>query len=81
MRAVAAGKVSFAEEFMTYGNLVIVDNGGGFFSLYGNLKDIAVAVGDAVEQGATLGHASSTLYFELRKSGEPVDPTGYLQQK
>jgi len=77
--SVAKGRVSYAEEFMTYGNLVIVDHGAGTFSVYGNLQDIGVAVGEAVEPGALLGHANSTVYFELRKSNGPVDPLNYLR--
>ena len=77
--AVASGRVSYAEEFMTYGNLVIVDHGAGTFSVYGNLQDIAVATGETVSAGALLGHANTTLYFELRKSNGPVDPRNYLR--
>ena len=77
--SVAKGRISYAEEFLTYGNLVIIDHGSGTFSLYGNLQDIAVAVGEAVDTGALLGHANSTVYFELRKSNGPVDPLGYLR--
>jgi len=79
VKAVAAGRVSYAEEFMTYGNLVIVDHGGGSFSLYGNLQDIAVAVGQSVADGDTVGQARSSLYFELRKQNSPVDPEPYLK--
>jgi septal ring factor EnvC (AmiA/AmiB activator) len=77
--AVAAGRVSYAEEFMTYGNLVIVDHGAGSFSLYGDLQDIAVGVNEDVAAGALLGHARSDLYFELRRQNSPVDPEPYLK--
>jgi septal ring factor EnvC (AmiA/AmiB activator) len=77
--SVAKGRVSYAEEFMTYGNLVIVDHGAGTFSVYGNLQDIGVAVGESVEPGTLLGHANATVYFELRKSNGPVDPLNYLR--
>ena len=79
VKAVAKGRVSYAEEFMTYGNLVILDHGDGSFSVYGSLKDIAVAVNDAIAEGDVVGHADATLYFELRKAGGPVDPMGYLK--
>ena len=78
VKAVASGRVSYAEEFMTYGNLVILDHGDASFSVYGGLKDIAVAVEEAINEGDVIGHASSALYFELRKTGGPVDPLPYL---
>jgi len=77
--AVAKGRVCYAEEFLTYGNLVIVDHGSGTFSLYGNLQDISVAVDETVTEGTLLGHANETVYFELRKSNGPVDPLNYLR--
>lgn len=77
--AVARGRVCYAEEFLTYGNLVIVDHGSGTYSLYGNLQDIAVGVNDVVDEGTLLGHANETVYFELRKPGGPVDPLNYLR--
>jgi septal ring factor EnvC (AmiA/AmiB activator) len=79
VKAVATGRVSYAEEFMSYGNLVIIDHGGGSFSLYGNLKDIAVGVDDVVGAGTIVGHAIPTLYFELRKGNLPVDPLSQLR--
>lgn len=78
VKAVAKGRVSYAEEFMEYGNLVILDHGDGSFSVYGNLQDIAVAANESVEPGDVVGHANSTIYFELRKSTGPVDPLNYL---
>jgi septal ring factor EnvC (AmiA/AmiB activator) len=80
VKAVAQGRVSYAEEFMTYGNLVIVDHGDGSFSVYGSLQDIAVAVGETVAPGDLVGHAGSSMYFELRKTNGPVDPMGYLKR-
>ncbi len=77
--AVAKGRVSYAEEFLTYGNLVIIDHGSGTFSLYGNLQDIAVGVDEVVSEGTLLGHANETVYFELRKANGPVNPLDYLR--
>jgi septal ring factor EnvC (AmiA/AmiB activator) len=77
--AVAKGRVCYAEEFLTYGNLVIVDHGSGTYSLYGNLQDIAVGVDEVVDSGTLLGHANATVYFELRKANGPVDPLSYLR--
>jgi septal ring factor EnvC (AmiA/AmiB activator) len=77
--AVAKGRVCYAEEFLTYGNLVIVDHGSGTFSLYGNLQDIAVGVDEVVTEGTLLGHANEMVYFELRKANGPVNPLDYLR--
>ncbi len=84
--AVADGVVTFAEWGGGYGNLVIVEHGGGWRSYYAHLSEIAVAQGQLVRQGELLGGAGSTgystgphLHFELRYQGRPVDPQLYLQ--
>jgi septal ring factor EnvC (AmiA/AmiB activator) len=80
VRAVARGRAAYAEEFLTYGNLVILEHGDGSYTLYGSLQDIAIGVGDPVEPGDVIGHAGSELYFELRRGGAPVDPLGSLKR-
>ena len=84
--AVADGVVTFAEWGGGYGNLVIVEHGGGWRSYYAHLSEIAVEQGQLVRQGELLGGAGSTgystgphLHFELRYEGRPVDPQLYLQ--
>ncbi|HSL64401.1 MAG TPA: M23 family metallopeptidase [Gaiellaceae bacterium] len=64
-----------------YGNVVIVDLGGGHENLYAHLSRVAVKLGQRVEAGQRLGEAGCTgsctgthLHFELRVDGEPVDP-------
>jgi septal ring factor EnvC (AmiA/AmiB activator) len=85
--AIHAGTVAYADAFTGFGRLVIVDHGSQNFSLYGNLKDIAVEKGAHVQSGATLGSVGSTptgatgLYFELRIDGHAVDPLQWLKKR
>jgi septal ring factor EnvC (AmiA/AmiB activator) len=85
VRAVAPGVVRFAGWFRGYGRLVIVDQGDDYFTVLGHLADIFVAVGNAVDAGDTLGSVGDTgslsgpsLYFEIRKGSEPLDPGDWL---
>ncbi|HEX7795435.1 MAG TPA: peptidoglycan DD-metalloendopeptidase family protein [Vicinamibacterales bacterium] len=87
VRAIHAGTVAYADAFTGFGRLVIVDHGSQNFSLYGNLKEIAVEKGAHVQNGATLGSVGSTptgatgLYFELRIDGHAVDPLQWLKKR
>ena len=81
VKAVASGRVVFAEWMRGFGNLIIVDHGSGYMSLYGNnqtiLKNVGedVSGGDAIAAvGNTGGNESNGLYYELRKKSVPVDP-------
>lgn len=85
VRAVAGGQVRFAGWFRGYGKIVIVDHGGGYFTVSGHLADVFVEVGDVVEAGDTLGSVGDTgslrgpgLYFEVRSGGESLDPAQWL---
>jgi len=82
IHAVARGRVVFADAFKGYGNLVIVDHGKSFHSLYGNVLRLNTKVGDQVEAGDVLAHSghpgSSGLYFEIRHHGAPLDPMVWL---
>jgi septal ring factor EnvC (AmiA/AmiB activator) len=85
VRSVGLGVVRFAGWFRGYGRIVIVDHGDGFHSISGHLDEILVAVGDPVAEGQTLGTVGETgslggpsLYFELRRNGEPLDPERWL---
>ena len=68
-----------------YGNYCIIDHGGGYTTLYGHCRRVNVKVGQKVKAGQKIGEVGSTgtstgshLHFEVRKSGEPVNPLRYL---
>jgi septal ring factor EnvC (AmiA/AmiB activator) len=80
------GQVIFADYFKGYGNMVIIDHGGGFFSLYAHAARIVKKVGTTVarnETVASVGDVDSTrgpmLYFEIRYQGKPVDPSPWFR--
>jgi septal ring factor EnvC (AmiA/AmiB activator) len=85
VRAVADGRVVYADWLRGFGNLLILDHGAGYMSLYGYneglLKQVGEAVkgGDPVAQvGASGGAEESGLYFELRQDGRPFDPLRWV---
>ena len=86
VRAVFVGTVLFSQWFKGYGNLIILDHGNRVFSLYGNVKAPAIAVGDRVSAGqaiAGVGEAeearSGYLYFEIRRDNKPENPQKWLR--
>jgi murein DD-endopeptidase MepM/ murein hydrolase activator NlpD len=85
VRATRAGKVIFAAEKGSYGQLVILSHGDGWHSVYGYLDRITVKLNEQVSQGERIGLVGSTgiakgheLHFELRRDNKPVDPTSEL---
>jgi len=79
--AVAAGQVVYADWLRGFGNLLIVDHGEGYMSLYGNNETLYKQVGDQLQAGDIVagvgnsgGNEDSGLYFELRHKGSPLDP-------
>jgi len=87
VRAVAAGRVAYADWLKGYGLLLILDHGNGLMSLYAYNDTLLRAVGDAVRAGEPLatvgtsgGQSRPALYFELRRGGQPVDPAGFLRR-
>ena len=79
VQAVAAGRVAYADQFLGYGNLVIVDHGGGFYTLYANLGEMSASVGAEVAAGTRVGTANDYLHFEIRKDGKAVNPMDWLK--
>jgi septal ring factor EnvC (AmiA/AmiB activator) len=86
--SVHSGKVIFAEWFKGFGQLVIVNHGGGYHSLYGNLSEIFSHVGDIIKDNQVIGKVGTSgilnapgLYFEIRYKGKPLDPTQWLKRK
>ncbi len=83
--AVADGKVVFADIYQSFGPMVILDHGGGFFSLYTHLRGISAAKGQVLKQGESLGTVGVTvdgprLGFEIRHLTQPQDPNKWLKQ-
>ena len=85
VRAVARGEVVFANWLRGFGNLIIVDHGGEYLSIYGNNQTLFKQVGDQISAGdvvagvgATGGQTESGLYFELRHRGKPMDPLQWV---
>lgn len=88
INAVHGGKVVFADWFKGYGQLLIVNHEKGYHTLYGNLEEIFHKAGDIINTGSPVGKIRSpgpqqvsTLYFEIRYKGKPVDPAGWLKRK
>jgi septal ring factor EnvC (AmiA/AmiB activator) len=87
VHAVRAGRVAYADWLKGYGLLVIVDHGGGWMTLYAFNDALLKNAGDEVQSGeaiATVGSSGGqgrpALYFELRKDGQPADPSTWLRR-
>jgi len=78
--AIASGSVIFSGPFRSYGKVVIVDHGAGFFSVYGELADIAKEKGDAVRAREKLATAGERMYLEIRRGTEALDPAEWLEK-
>mgnify|MGYP000848221374 FL=1 len=88
VKAVAGGRVVFSEWMRGFGNLLIVDHGDSYLSIYGNNDSLLKQVGQAVKGGETVatvgnsgGNPDSGLYFELRHQGQPIDPMKWASLK
>ena len=84
VKSVAPGRIVFAEWLRGFGNLLIVDHGDQYLSIYGNNESLYKQPGDTVQTGETLatvgntgGNAETGLYFELRFAGRPFDPLSW----
>lgn len=87
VKAVADGQVVYAEWMTGYGLLLIVDHGNGYMSLYAHNDALLKDVGATVKRGESVGTVGNSggqgrpaLYFELRRNGQPVDPTTWLRR-
>lgn len=84
IKAAAAGTVIYASVLGGYGNLIVIDHGGGLSTAYAHQSSFAVT-GGSVSQGQVIGYVGSTgystgphLHFEVRVNGKPVNPLSYL---
>ncbi len=85
VRTVADGRVVYADWLRGYGNLLIIDHGGGYLSLYGHNETLDKQVGERVSAGEAVASVGSTggaeesgVYFELRQDGKPFDPMRWV---
>ena len=86
--AAADGEVTFAQATRSgFGNVVVLEHGGGFSTVYAHLSVIIAREGDSARQGQPIGGVGTTgnasgphLHFEIRHRGVPLDPLRYLPQ-
>jgi septal ring factor EnvC (AmiA/AmiB activator) len=88
VRAVANGQVVYAEWMRGFGNLLIIDHGSGYLTVYGNNHALLKEVGEQVLGGEIVGTVGSSggkqdsgLYFELRHQGRVLDPMKWISLK
>ena len=88
VKSVSAGVVVLADVMGTYGNTVIVEHGGGDYSVYGSLSRMSVSKGSHVVKGQVIGAIGATdpslpphLHFEIRRGGPAVDPLEWLRSQ
>ena len=86
VKAISPGKVVFADWLRGFGNLIILDHGSGYMSLYGNNATLRKQVGETIRGGETIaivgnssGNLDTGLYFELRHQGKPFDPLTWIK--
>ena len=87
VRSVAPGRVVFADWMRGFGNLIIVDHGNDYLSIYGNNESLFRQAGDTVASGDAIarvgnsgGNVETGLYFELRHLGKPFDPLSWAKK-
>lgn len=85
IKAAKAGKVITASVLSGYGNVIVIDHGGGISTLYAHQSSFAVGVGAQVTQGQLIGYSGQSgnvtgphLHFEVRVNGTPTDPMPYF---
>jgi murein hydrolase activator len=87
IHAVYGGRVLYAKWFKGYGNMIIIDHGNNYYTIYAHAQELFAAQGDTVEAGevvATVGDSGSmigpSLHFEVRHHGKPVDPLEWIKK-
>ena len=88
VKAIAPGRIVFADWLRGFGNLAIVDHGDGYLSVYGNNESLFMPIGQLVKAGEAIasvgnsgGNPETGLYFELRHLGQPIDPLKWVGLK
>ncbi len=87
IRAVYDGRILYARWFRGYGNMIIIDHGNNYYTIYAHAQELFATQGDTVEMGevvATVGDSGSligpSLHFEVRHHGKPVDPLEWIKK-
>lgn len=88
VKSPATGKVAFAGRLRGFGNLIVIDHGEKYHSLYAHLGDMLLSKNTIVDRGQVIGHVGETdslkgafLYFELRHKGKPLNPKEWVNCK
>jgi septal ring factor EnvC (AmiA/AmiB activator) len=88
VHAVSSGRVIYADWLPGLGLLTIVDHGSGYLSLYGYNDTLRKAAGESVAGGEVIATAGDSggrpepqLYFEIRRSGKPLDPRPWFRHR
>ena len=87
IKAVERGRVVYADRFAGYGEMIIIDHGDRFYTIYAHLSEMLKKTGDPVSRGETVGRvgdsdslAGAKLYFEMRKDGRSIDPLPWFRK-
>lgn len=88
VHSVAGGRVIFADTLRGFGKLIIIDHGDHYMTIYGNAQSLNKRVGDTVGSGETVATAGNSgengetgLYFELRRSGQALNPSDWISTR
>lgn len=85
VKAVWDGRIVFSNSFKGYGNLLIIDHGDNYYTLYAQASRLIKPVGAKVLKGETVAYSgfdgSDALYFEIRSSGKPVNPMDWIMKR
>lgn len=88
VQAVSHGRIAFADWLRGLGNLIIIDHGNSYLSLYGHNESLFKTAGEWVNAGEVISTIGSSggqkkpgLYFEIRRKGKPQNPTGWCKAK
>jgi septal ring factor EnvC (AmiA/AmiB activator) len=86
VRAISSGRIAFADWLRGFGNIIIIDHGNSYLSLYGHNESLFMSAGEWVEAGEIISSVGSSggqnkpsLYFEIRKKGSPQNPTKWCK--
>lgn len=87
IRSVFDGQILYADWFKGYGNMIIIDHGENYYTVYAHAEELFASKGDNIDMGdvvATVGDSGSMigpgLHFEVRHHGKPVDPLKWIKK-